>query len=44
MEVVLVVSVVVVVALFELWFFFYSPSPIDSRTGRDHQAPIIGAI
>jgi hypothetical protein len=42
MEVVLVVSVVVVVALFEVWFFFYSPSPIDQRSGRSHNAPLIG--
>jgi hypothetical protein len=39
---VLVVSVVVVVALFEVWFFFYSSSPIDQRTGRSHDAPLIG--
>jgi hypothetical protein len=43
LEVILVVSVVVVVALFEVWFFFYSPSPIDQRSGRSHDAPIIGA-
>ena len=42
LEVVLVVSVVVVVALFEVWFFFYSPSPIDQRSGRSHDAPLIG--
>jgi hypothetical protein len=41
-EVVLVVSVVVVVVLFEVWFFFYSPSPIDQRSGRSHHAPLIG--
>jgi hypothetical protein len=44
LEVVLVTTVVIVVVLFEVWFFFYSPSPIDQRTGRDHQAPVIGAI
>jgi hypothetical protein len=33
---------VVVVALFEVWFFFYSPSPIDQRSGRSHAAPLIG--
>jgi hypothetical protein len=38
---VLVVSVVVVVALFEVWFF-YSPSPIDQHSGRSHDAPLIG--
>ena len=42
LEIVLVISVVVVVALFEVWFFFYSPSPIDQRTGRDHTTPLIG--
>ena len=44
LEVVLVTTVVIVVVLFEIWFFFYSSSPIDQRTGRDHQAPVIGAI
>ena len=42
LEIVLVISVVVVVALFEVWFFFYSPSPIDQRSGRSHDAPLIG--
>jgi hypothetical protein len=42
LELILVVSVVVVVVLFEVWFFFYSPSPIDQRSGRSHDAPIIG--
>jgi hypothetical protein len=42
LEIVLVVSVVIVVALFEVWFFFYSPSPIDQRSGRSHDAPLIG--
>jgi hypothetical protein len=42
LEIVLVVSVVVVVPLFEVWFFFYSPSPIDQRSGRSHDAPLIG--
>lgn len=27
-------SVVLLVAAFEVWFFFYSGSPIDGRTGR----------
>ena len=31
---VLVASVILVVALFEIWFFFFSSSPIDQRTGR----------
>jgi hypothetical protein len=43
LEVVLVVSVVVVVVLFEVWFFFYSSSPIDQRSGRSHDAPLIGS-
>jgi hypothetical protein len=43
LEVVLIVSVVVVVALFEVWFFFYSGSPIDQRSGRGHDAPLIGS-
>jgi hypothetical protein len=42
MEVILVSMVVLVIVLFEVWFFFYSPSPIDHRTGRGHKAPIIG--
>ena len=42
LEIILVTSVVIVVALFEVWFFFYSPSPIDQRSGRSHTAPIIG--
>jgi hypothetical protein len=42
LEVVLIVSVVVVVLLFEVWFFVYSGSPIDQRSGRGHDAPLIG--
>jgi hypothetical protein len=34
LERVLVVMVVVAVAAFEIWFFFFSASPIDQRTGR----------
>jgi hypothetical protein len=30
----LVVWVVVAVAAFEVWFFFFSGSPIDQRSGR----------
>lgn len=30
----LVLSGVVVVAAFEIWFFFYSSSPLDGRSGR----------
>jgi hypothetical protein len=43
LEKILIVTVVLVFMLFEIWFFFYSPSPIDERTGRDHDAPLIGA-
>ncbi len=35
LERVLVVMVVLAVVAFEIWFFFYSSSPIDQRTGRD---------
>ena len=42
LEVVLIVTVVVVVLLFEVWFFVYSGSPIDQRSGRSHDAPLIG--
>jgi len=42
MEILLVAMVVLVFLLFEVWFFFYSGSPIDGRTGRSHEAPIIG--
>lgn len=34
LEVILVISVVAAVVAFEIWFFFYSGSPIDGRTGR----------
>jgi hypothetical protein len=34
LEIVLVASVVLVVVLFEIWFFFFSSSPIDGRSGR----------
>ena len=36
---VLVVTVVVAVVAFEIWFFFFSGSPIDQRTGRHTQVP-----
>src|SRR4051794_35473898 len=42
LEIILITMVVVVVALFEVWFFVYSPSPIDQRNGRSHDAPLIG--
>jgi hypothetical protein len=35
LEILLVVSVVVCVVVFEIWFFFFSSSPIDGRSGRD---------
>jgi hypothetical protein len=35
LELILVACVVAVVVLFEVWFFFYSSSPIDQRSGRD---------
>jgi hypothetical protein len=44
LEVLLIATVVLVVALFEIWFFFYSGSPIDQRSGRDHDAPLIGLV
>ena len=33
-EIVVMVCVVAAVAAFEIWFFFFSPSPIDQRSGR----------
>jgi hypothetical protein len=33
-ELMLIVSVVLAVTAFEIWFFFYSGSPIDQRSGR----------
>jgi hypothetical protein len=33
-ELMLIVCVVVAVAAFEVWFFFFSGSPIDQRSGR----------
>jgi hypothetical protein len=35
LEVILIVSVVVAVVAFEIWFFFLSGSPIDQRSGRE---------
>jgi hypothetical protein len=35
LERVLVVMVTLAVLAFEIWFFFYSSSPIDQRTGRE---------
>jgi hypothetical protein len=34
LELLLVISVVLCVVLFEVWFFFFSSSPIDGRSGR----------
>lgn len=34
LEIILIVTVVVAVVAFEIWFFFFSGSPIDQRTGR----------
>jgi hypothetical protein len=34
LEIVLVAMVIVAFAAFEIWFFFYSSSPIDQRSGR----------
>lgn len=34
LDVILVVAVLVAVVAFEVWFFFYSGSPIDQRSGR----------
>jgi hypothetical protein len=34
-ELILIVCVVIAVIAFEIWFFFYSGSPIDQRSGRD---------
>jgi hypothetical protein len=38
-ERVMVIAVVVAVALFEGWFFFFSGSPIDQRSGRGERYP-----
>ena len=38
-ERIVVLAVVLAVALFEVWFFFFSTSPIDQRSGRS-QAPV----
>ena len=39
LEKVLVATVVLAVAVFEIWFFFYSGSPIDQRSGRNNGWP-----
>jgi hypothetical protein len=38
-ERVLVAVVIVAVAVFEVWFFFFSGSPIDQRSGRGDRYP-----
>jgi hypothetical protein len=35
LEIILVAMVILAFAAFEIWFFFYSTSPIDERSGRD---------
>jgi hypothetical protein len=35
LDYVLVAVVVACVVAFEVWFFFFSPSPLDQRSGRD---------
>jgi hypothetical protein len=42
LEIVLITMVVVVLAPLEVGFFFYSPSLIDQRSRRSHDAPLIG--
>lgn len=44
LEVILIATVVAVVLLFEIWFFFYSGSPIDQSSGRSQKAPLIGSV
>jgi hypothetical protein len=39
-ERVLVAVVIVAVATFEIWFFFFSGSPIDQRSGRGDRYPL----
>jgi hypothetical protein len=40
----LVAVVIVAVAVFEVWFFFFSGSPIDQRSGRADRYPDHGSI
>jgi hypothetical protein len=35
----LVAMVVIAFVLFEIWFFFFSTSPIDNRSGRGDAGP-----
>jgi hypothetical protein len=39
-ERVMVAVVIIAIALFELWFFFLSGSPIDQRSGRGEVRPV----
>jgi hypothetical protein len=41
LEKILVGVVVLVVAVFEVWFFFYSGSPIDQRSGRNQTGVVL---
>lgn len=34
LEIILVLTVIICFVAFEVWFFFYSSSPIDQRSGR----------
>jgi hypothetical protein len=40
---ILVVSVVIAVIAFEIWFFFFSSSPIDQRSGRHSEVRTLTA-
>ena len=40
-ERIVIVAVVVAFAAFEVWFFFFSTSSIDQRSGRRGQAPTV---
>lgn len=43
LERVLVAMVVAAAVIFEIWFFFFSSSPIDNRSGRGAVPPTISA-
>jgi hypothetical protein len=42
-ERILVLMVVIAIAIFEVWFFFFSASPIDQRSGRSELPPPVTA-
>lgn len=45
LERILVIMVIVAFMLFEVWFFFFSSSPIDQRTGRSQlHAPVVARV